>query len=189
MALTAALAGVGDQHRERSLRDDLTGCFNRRAFKRLFAREAERSAGLGRPLSLVFFDVDHFKGFNDRLGHAAGDDVLADLARQATELLSAEQLLFRWGGEEFVVLLSHTGAEEAGVFAERLRARVEERVGVSGPGGRERVTVSLGVATHAGQGEADESELLGSADAALYAAKAGGRNRVMSDQMLRGAPR
>lgn len=188
MALTAALAGVGDQHRERSLRDDLTGCFNRRAFKRLFDREAERSKGLGLPLSVVFFDVDHFKSLNDRHGHAAGDAVLSDIARQATDLLSAQELLFRWGGEEFVVLLSHTGAEGAHQFAERLRARIEERISVPGPAGREGVTISLGVATGS-PGVSTEVELLESADAALYGAKAGGRNRVMTDRMMRGAPR
>jgi diguanylate cyclase (GGDEF)-like protein len=184
MALTAALAGVGDQHRERSLRDDLTGCFNRRAFKRLFDREAERSAGLSLPLSLVFFDIDHFKGLNDRHGHATGDAVLASVARHATEILSAQELLFRWGGEEFLVLLSHTSREEAQLFAERLRARIEEKVSVE-DARDERVTVSLGVATGAPP-DFDEVSLLRNADAALYQAKASGRNRVITDAMMRG---
>jgi diguanylate cyclase (GGDEF)-like protein len=185
MALTAALAGVGDQHRERSLRDDLTGCFNRRAFKRLFAREAERSAGLNLPMSLVFFDIDHFKSLNDRHGHSTGDTVLVSVARQTTEILSAQELFFRWGGEEFLVLLSHTGREEARQFAERLRARIEEKVGVEGGPEEERITISLGVAS----GEPpdfDEIGLIRNADAALYQAKASGRNRVVTDAMMRG---
>lgn len=185
MALTAALAGVGDQHRERSLRDDLTGCFNRRAFKRLFDREAERSAGLNLPMSIVFFDIDHFKGLNDRHGHATGDSVLTSVARNATEMLSAQELLFRWGGEEFLVLLSHTGRDEACRFAERLRARIEEKVGVEGDPGGGRITISLGVASGAPP-DFDEISLIRNADAALYQAKASGRNRVVTDSMMRG---
>ncbi len=185
MALTTALAGVGDQHRERSLRDDLTGCFNRRAFKRLFDREAERSAGLSLPMSLVFFDIDHFKRLNDRHGHATGDTVLANVARQATEILSAQELLFRWGGEEFLVLLSHTNREEAQLFAERLRARIEEKVGVEGSS-EERVTISLGVASGLPP-DFDDVSLLRNADAALYQAKTSGRNRVVTDAMMRGS--
>ncbi len=188
MALTAALAGVGDQHREQSLRDDLTGCFNRRAFRRLFEREAERSAGLQLPISIVFFDIDHFKDLNDRYGHATGDSVLADVARRAREILSAQELLFRWGGEEFLVLLSHTGADEARLFAERLRSRIEEMVMVKEADKPEPVTISLGVATGAPP-SFDEGILVANADTALYAAKAGGRNRVITDQMMRGAPR
>lgn len=187
MALTAALAGVGDEHREQSLRDDLTGCFNRRAFRRLFEREAERSAGLHLPMSIVFFDIDHFKDLNDRYGHATGDSVLADVAHRAREILSAQELLFRWGGEEFVVLLSHTGADEARLFAERLRSRIEERVMVKEADKPEPVTISLGVATGAPP-NFDEGILVANADTALYAAKAGGRNRVITDQMMRGAP-
>ena len=188
MALTAALAGVGDRHRESSLRDELTGCFNRRAFKRLFERESGRSAGLNRPLSVVFFDIDHFKSLNDRFGHATGDSVLAAVARSATDILSPQELLFRWGGEEFLVLLSHTGADEARLFAERLRARIEETVSVPGRVSPEPVTISLGVAT-AQPPEFNEANLIGNADAALYGAKESGRNRVMTEKMMRGAPR
>ena len=188
MALTAALAGLGDRHRESSLRDELTGCFNRRAFKRLFEREAGRSAGLNRPLSIVFFDIDRFKHLNDRFGHATGDSVLADVARNTTDILSPQELLFRWGGEEFLVLLSHTGPDEARLFAERLRARIEETISVPGRVGPEAVTISLGVAT--GQPpEFNEANLIGNADAALYAAKEGGRNKVVTDRMMRGGAR
>ena len=187
MALTATLAGVGDQHRERSLRDDLTGCFNRRAFKRLFLREAERSAGLHLPMSIVFFDIDQFKSLNDRHGHATGDAVLASVARRATEILSAQELLFRWGGEEFLVLLSHTGRDEARLFAERLRARIEEKVRVESDPNAGPVTISLGVASGAPP-DFDEISLIRNADAALYQAKASGRNRVITDTMMRGGP-
>lgn len=186
MALTTALAGIGEQHRERSIRDDLTGCFNRRAFKRLFAREAERSKGLNRPLSLVFFDIDHFKRLNDRFGHAEGDVALASVARHATEILSPQELLFRWGGEEFVVLLSHTGHEDAQQFAERLRAQIEKTVAVGEPETQEPVTISVGVATGAPP-DFNEDSLIRNADAALYFAKSSGRNRVATDRMMRGS--
>ena len=188
MALTATLAGVGEQHRERSLRDDLTGCFNRRAFKRLFDREAERSEGLNLPMSLVFFDIDHFKSLNDRHGHDTGDTVLKGVARHTTDMLSAQELLFRWGGEEFLVLLSHTGRDEAEKFAERLRARIEDKVNVMTETSAERVTISLGVASGAPP-DFDEISLIRNADAALYQAKASGRNRVVTDTMMRGGPR
>jgi len=184
MALTATLAGVGDQHRERSLRDDLTGCFNRRAFKRLFDREAERSEGLNLPMSIVFFDIDHFKSLNDRHGHAVGDSVLTSVARQTTDMLSAQELLFRWGGEEFLVLLSHTGRDDAQRFAERLRSRIEEKVTVQGDAA-EHITISLGVASGAPP-DFDEISLIRNADSALYLAKTSGRNRVVTDTMMRG---
>lgn len=186
MALTATLAGIGEQHRERSLRDELTGCFNRRAFKRLFAREAERSAGLNRPMSLVYFDVDHFKKLNDRFGHAEGDLALASVASHATDMLSAQELLFRWGGEEFVVLLSHTGHDEARQFAERLRAQIETKVRAGDAEVSVPVTISLGVAT-AAPPDYDAESLIRNADAALFLAKSSGRNRVATDRMLRGA--
>jgi diguanylate cyclase (GGDEF)-like protein len=184
MALTVALAGSGAHHREQSFRDELTGCLNRRAFRRLFLREAQRSASLNRSLSVVFFDVDRFKLFNDRYGHARGDVVLADIAREATAILSAQELLFRWGGEEFLVLLSHTGADAALQFAERLRARIEQTVGVVDGEKKEPVTISLGVSTADPPGF-DEASLVRRADAALYQAKASGRNRVVTDLMMR----
>ncbi|MEO8501628.1 MAG: GGDEF domain-containing protein [Vicinamibacteria bacterium] len=177
---------MGDQHRERSLRDDLTGCFNRRAFKRLFDREAERSTGLSLPMSVVFFDIDRFKNLNDQYGHSTGDIVLTNVARHATEILSAQELLFRWGGEEFLVLLSHTGRDDARLFAERLRARIEEKVFVEDDPFEGRVTISLGVAS-ADPPDFDETSLIHQADAALYQAKASGRNRVVTDASLRGA--
>ncbi len=183
LALTVALAEAGSHHLRQSLRDDLTGCFNRRAFRRLFNREAERSAGLGLPLSVVFFDIDRFKALNDRYGHATGDSVLAEVAHQATEMLSPQELLFRWGGEEFLVLLSHTRPEEARLFAERLRLRIEQGVKVAGLDPGEPVTVSLGVASDPPP-EYDEINLIRRADSALYQAKNSGRNRVVTDREM-----
>lgn len=185
MALTAALAVAGERHLERSLRDELTGAFNRRAFQRLFRREVERSESLDRPVSLLYFDIDRFKRINDVYGHLQGDAVIAEIARQTQALLRPQDLLFRWGGEEFLILLSHTTADEAREVGEQLRAHVERNVSVRASGGREPVTVSVGLATgRPPKATPDDSyasaqiELIRQADAALYRAKEAGRNRV-----------
>ena len=103
---TTVLARMGERQRGLSRRESLTGCFNRRAFYELFPREVERARRLGQGVSLVFLDVDHFKSVNDRLGHEAGDHVLQQLAARLRGIIRETDLLFRWGGEEFVVLLA-----------------------------------------------------------------------------------
>lgn len=178
MALTAALADTGQQHAAISLRDDLTGAFNRRAFVRLFEREEERSRALGLPIAMVCFDLDHFKDVNDRFGHAAGDRVLTAVTVEAQGVLRPQDLLFRWGGDEFVILLPHTTGHEAHQIAERLRARVAERVSTV-VGTDERVTLSAGIAS-CGPDASGLDDLVIAADAAVYQAKAQGRNRVVS---------
>lgn len=177
MALTAALAGRGEQSHALSLRDDLTGAFNRRAFRGLFDREEERSRILGRQLSLIYFDVDHFKAINDSLGHAAGDRVLVRVTADVRGLLRPQDLLFRWGGDEFVVLLPHTTTPEAALVAEQLRARVAAHP--SADASEPCVTLSVGVSS-AQPGETSDVELVRSADAAVYRAKSLGRNRVVT---------
>lgn len=178
MALTAALADTGQQHAAISLRDDLTGAFNRRAFVRLFEREEERSRALGLPIAMVCFDLDHFKTVNDRFGHAAGDRVLTAVTVEAQGVLRPQDLLFRWGGDEFVILLPHTTGSEAHQIAERLRLRVAERVSAAA-GADERVTLSAGVASR-GPDASGLDDLVIAADTAVYQAKAQGRNRVVS---------
>ena len=179
MALTAALAGSGEQSVALSLRDDLTGVFNRRAFMGFFEREEERSRIVGREISLICFDLDRFKTINDEQGHAEGDRALMSVSAEAQGVLRPQDLLFRWGGDEFVILLSHTGHDEARQIAEQLRARVETRVRVPGRTGLEAVTMSVGVAT--GQpGQMSGDDLVKAADAAVYRAKSAGRNRVVS---------
>ncbi len=176
MALTAALAGRGEQSAALSLRDDLTGAFNRRAFAGLFEREEERSRAVGRPLSIICFDLDQFKTINDGHGHAAGDRVLVGVAEATRGLLRAQDLLFRWGGDEFVILLSHTTSQEAAAFAELLRARIASTaVAATLP----TVTMSVGVTTgYPGKVSADD--LVRAADAAVYRAKSLGRNQVVA---------
>jgi diguanylate cyclase (GGDEF)-like protein len=177
MALTAALAGRGEQSAALSLRDDLTGAFNRRAFATLFEREEERSRAVGRPLSLICFDLDRFKTINDEHGHAAGDRVLVGVVTATRAMLRPHDLLFRWGGDEFLILLPHTTFDEATACAERLRAGIEATVIAQH---LPPVTTSVGVATRA-PGQASPDDLVRMADDAVYRAKALGRNQVVAE--------
>lgn len=161
-------------------RDFLTGVWSRRAFFDLAERELSRMRRTKRPLSLLVFDVDHFKNLNDTLGHAAGDQVLISIAHSATREIRVMDYLARIGGEEFAVLLPEVGEAAALVVAERVRCALNERVypelaqfGTAAP---VSVSVSIGVAT--AQDEETISELLNRADKALYQAKASGRNAV-----------
>lgn len=155
--------------------DYLTGAWSRRAFSGIAERERERCARNGSVLSLLIFDVDHFKSINDTHGHAVGDRVLADIVLRTGTVIRGIDACARLGGEEFAVLLPETGAGAAALVAERLRvALAQDRQG----GDRDCVayTVSVGVATM--QPGESIARLMERADAALYAAKTGGRNRV-----------
>lgn len=175
---STVLARMGERQRRLSRRESLTGCFNRRAFYELFPREAERARRLAQGLSLVFLDLDHFKRINDRFGHEAGDRVLQQLASRLRTIIRETDLLFRWGGEEFVVLLGHTGPTEAPVLAERIRTAVAAR---PFPGNDSHppipLTVSVGVAGSRSW-PLQPDTLIALADAACYRAKEAGRNRV-----------
>lgn len=156
--------------------DRLTGVWNRAHFDRVIELEMSRSSRYQQPLSLILLDIDHFKHINDRHGHAAGDGVLREIVRVVQERIRSADLLFRWGGEEFVVMTPSTGYRSAAVAAEKIRAAVESHdFPVAG-----KVTVSLGVAEclpHEGAGDCFKR-----VDASLYAAKDAGRNRVVVDQ-------
>ncbi|HKA57116.1 MAG TPA: GGDEF domain-containing protein [Gemmatimonadales bacterium] len=157
--------------------DELTGINNRRAFTSLGHNALEQARRYDRPLSLVLFDIDHFKAINDTYGHAAGDKVLQAVARIMLRSVRTPDIPGRFGGEEFTVLLPETSAEEAVVFAERLRADLE-RLKVDFNGQTIRVSCSFGVAS---RGEAVSLDtLLMRADEALYRAKHEGRNRVVA---------
>ena len=152
--------------------DSLTGLANRRVFEEALAREVARATRGGEPVSLVLFDVDHFKSVNDTLGHQEGDEVLRAVATALAEACRDADLPARYGGEEFAVLLPACPPREAYRVAERLRAAVAA-ADTSMP-----VTVSAGVAAlpaHASTAD----ELLRKADDALYAAKRGGRDRTV----------
>lgn len=153
--------------------DHLTGAWNRAHLDRVIETELERSCASRQPLTLILFDIDHFKRINDRFGHAAGDSVLVELVQLVRSRTRASDLLFRWGGEEFVVLAAGAGYRRAERIAEGLRKAVEEN-DFEGVG---RVTVSFGVAEHTGEEGAQDWFLR--LDAALYEAKESGRNRVV----------
>ncbi len=154
--------------------DALTGVFSRGAFLDMVGKEIERARRHGHPLSLLMVDLDHFKSVNDRHGHLVGDRVLAEFARRVDGQLRRPDVFGRYGGEEFAVLLPETLLADALHVAERIRTAVAAE---SAPG-LPPCTVSIGVAQwHAGW---DTDGLLAEADAALYQAKRGGRNRVLA---------
>lgn len=155
-------------------RDHLTGALNRRGFDDALEAALAEARCLGRPLSLLIFDLDHFKAVNDCYGHDRGDAILQALAHRVQASLRSSDLLARWGGEEFTLLLPGTDATGARVIAERLRQMVAS-ARFAGLG----VTISLG---GSGYRRGDSGgELLQRADAALYRAKGSGRNRVVMD--------
>jgi diguanylate cyclase (GGDEF)-like protein len=160
-----------------AITDSLTGIFNRRHIMVLAEQELERSQRLGRELSIVLFDVDHFKQVNDSFGHLVGDQVLESLARTCQANLRSFDSLGRYGGEEFLVVLPETDAPTAWAVAERLRSLVE-CLEVSQSQGVMRVSISLGTASLGMGRDADLDQLLEEADRALYQAKESGRNRI-----------
>jgi two-component system, cell cycle response regulator len=164
---------------ESSVRDPLTGIFNRKHMNERLAAEVAYAVRHKTELALLMFDLDHFKAINDQFGHQAGDKVLIGVAGIVLRTIRLEDVLCRYGGEEFVVLVRGTDVRGAVALAERIRSIVEtarivhEDLPIP-------VKVSVGVATIACcQGESSGERLIGVADQRLYAAKQQGRNRVV----------
>jgi diguanylate cyclase (GGDEF)-like protein len=154
--------------------DLLTELYNRRHLEEQLRRlEADRRRH-ATPLAVVLVDIDHFKRVNDTYGHAVGDDVLQQCARRLLAGTRAGDVIGRWGGEEFLILLPDTSLDEARAISERIRAAVAAPP-ISVDGGELDVTISGGCAV---DDDGDIDALLRRADAALYRAKAGGRNRI-----------
>ncbi|MCE1237717.1 MAG: GGDEF domain-containing protein [Hyphomicrobiales bacterium] len=181
--LRADLAAHRLTHHNDALRvlsevDPLTGVANRRSIERRLAEIAEQARGEAETIGVMMIDVDHFKAFNDRHGHQEGDRCLAMVAKAAAEQIRRKADLFgRFGGEEFLAVLPGAGLDVTIRVAERIRVAVERRA-IAAASGRP-VTVSIGCASGlVGEG-ADLDELLRRADEELYAAKNGGRNRVL----------
>ena len=161
---------------ELSRTDALTACRNRRSFDEVFPREVARAHRYDFPLALVMLDLDHFKKVNDTYGHPGGDEVLRAFAGLASRVFREADMLYRYGGEEFVAVLPHTTALGARQAAERLRRDLRNlpiRVAAS----TVTVTCSIGVA-ELEAGDGDGQPLMERADQALYAAKAAGRDRI-----------
>jgi diguanylate cyclase (GGDEF)-like protein len=164
---------------ESALRDGLTKAFNKKYFLERLESEFAYALRHKTQLSLVMFDIDHFKGINDTHGHLAGDHALVALSNLMMQTIRKEDVFARYGGEEFAVICRGVDLEGALLFGERIRARVEAlRIG---HGGTDlKMTVSVGVAAVADVGMREMLELIGVADDALYQAKRQGRNRVIS---------
>ena len=156
--------------------DGLTGIYNRRYFEQRINEELERNTRYSGTLALIMLDIDHFKRLNDEFGHLLGDEVLRQISTLFTQHLRKIDVVCRYGGEEFAILVPETGGSSAVAVAEKLRHIVESW---SFPGVPRPVTVSAGVATFPTDGRTRD-ELMKAADDALYAAKQQGRNRVVS---------
>ena len=168
------VARVVRRLRQRTMRDALTGLLNRRALAPLLRRQVGRLRRYGETYAVLMVDVDHFKRINDAFGHAVGDAALVELARLMREAARDVDHIVRMGGEEFCVLLPHTDLDGA----LRLGGRVRERVHHADAGAAVPMTVSVGVAVAQSADEPAEA-VIARADAALYRAKAAGRDRVV----------
>jgi diguanylate cyclase (GGDEF)-like protein len=158
--------------RDLAERDALTGLHNRRSFDEYLGAEVARFERYNRPFALLMLDIDHFKAINDTHGHDVGDQAIKRVAGLVVSSLRDVDIAARYGGEEFAVILPETNLPRALEVAERIRQRVEA---TSTP--QMRLTISAGVAA-APESSADGKDLVRKADAALYASKHGGRNRV-----------
>ena len=161
-----------------AIQDGMTGIHNKRYFVEFIEREVAVANRHGHPMTLVMFDVDHFKKVNDSHGHLAGDAVLKDLAGRIRPRIRREDLFARYGGEEFACILPSTALAGGVVFAEHLRTLIEERP-TEFDGMKIPFTISLGVTTLHKEPQLDAAGLIKRADENLYAAKRGGRNRVV----------
>ena len=160
-----------------TLRDALTGVFNRRHLQERLWSEVAFARRHGTPLSLILLDIDHFKQINDAHGHAVGDVALRELAQSLLALTRKEDVLARYGGEEFALVARGIQRDEVLAFAERVRRAVETQR-LRTDRGTLSFTVSIGIAHSADGSDADGQTMLGAADRALYAAKDAGRNSV-----------
>jgi diguanylate cyclase (GGDEF)-like protein len=167
-------------HKAAASMDPLTGMFNRRGFSEATARVIEREASAGRPVTVLIFDIDHFKSINDRFGHPAGDEILKLFSTIVINTLRISDLSGRIGGEEFAALLP-CSLEEGVLAAERVREAFEAS-GIAVDEGPVDTTVSIGVA--GGPAGTELEVLLAAADTALYQAKRSGRNRVEAAEEL-----
>jgi len=161
--------------------DEKTKLHNYRFFRERIVDEFKRSSRYGLPLSCIMLDLDHFKDINDTLGHRIGDRVLEEFGRVLTDTARETDLVIRYGGEEFIILLPHTDALRARTVAERIRRNTMSRTFTADEAPL-KLTVSCGVATFpTNKAIRNEEDLVRLADEALYAAKKGGRNRTETD--------
>jgi diguanylate cyclase (GGDEF)-like protein/PAS domain S-box-containing protein len=177
IALSLANVRLRETLREQSIRDPLTGLFNRRFMQESFDRELQRARRKLRPLAVLFLDLDHFKHFNDIFGHDAGDMVLQSLADLFRSNFRSDDIICRYGGEEFAIILPESSTQDALTRAEALRLATKDLKLVHHGRPLDPVTLSIGIAGFPDHGESSQ-ELLDRADKCLYQSKAKGRDRV-----------
>lgn len=184
VAVVETLRDVTDEKRAQvaleqlATRDGLTGLANRRCFDDTLLAEWQRALRNQQPLSLLMVDVDNFKQYNDAYGHLGGDECLQRIASAVSSEMRANDLVARYGGEEFAVILPDQSLKGAAIVAERIRCRVEQ-LRLPNLGSKQHVvTVSIGAATALVAPDNDPSQLVATADSALYRAKHMGRNRI-----------
>jgi len=166
--------------KEAAIKDPLTSCYNRRELERQMEKEISISRRFSKNFSVIMFDIDHFKKVNDQFGHQAGDTVLKTIASYVKSEIRMEDDLFRYGGEEFILILRETDIQDAGSLAERLRYKIESNA-VWHSKAEISVTASFGVAAY--KKDISSDELVRRADAMLYKAKNSGRNKVVTGVM------
>jgi len=178
VGLSIANIKLREALRTQSIKDALTGLYNRRYLEEMLEREVRRAARSEQSLGIIMIDLDHFKSFNDTYGHDAGDTVLRETGAFLTKNIRTEDFVCRLGGEEFVIILPTADLAASRGRAERLRSRMREQTMMHQGKSLGMVTISVGVAEFPQHGMSPK-ELMASADAALYEAKRGGRDRVV----------
>jgi diguanylate cyclase (GGDEF)-like protein len=178
VGLSIANIRLREALRTQSVRDALTGLYNRRYLEELLEREVRRAARGAHSLGVLMIDLDHFKNFNDTYGHDAGDAVLRETGVSLARGIRAEDFVCRFGGEEFVVILPTASLDAACARAERLRLKMKELTVMHQGRSMGMLTVSVGVAVFPEHGLSPK-ELMAAADAALYEAKRRGRDQVV----------
>jgi diguanylate cyclase (GGDEF)-like protein len=164
--------------RSQSIRDPLTGLFNRRYMEESLEREVRRAARNNESVTLIMLDIDHFKQFNDTFGHQAGDTLLRGLGDFLSQRTRGQDVACRYGGEEFVLILAGASADDGSKRAELLRQELKQLTVQHAGQVLGRISISIGISAFPGHGTTAE-ELLRTADQALYRAKAEGRDRIV----------
>lgn len=183
VGLSIANIRLREALRAQSVKDPLTGLYNRRYLQEMLEREIRRAARAEQPLGILMLDLDHFKKFNDTYGHEAGDTILREVGAFLIKSIRVEDTVCRFGGEEFVIVLPTASAEASRSRAERIRAKLRELTVLHQGLSMGRITVSVGVAELPANGTS-AGELLAAADAALYCAKRAGRDQVVVAEPL-----
>jgi diguanylate cyclase (GGDEF)-like protein len=178
VGLSIANIKLRDALRTQSVRDALTGLYNRRYLEEVMDREVRRASRAAQSLGVLMIDLDHFKSFNDTYGHDAGDAVLREIGASLTKGIRAEDFVCRFGGEEFVVILPTADLAASRARAERLRLKAKELTILHQGRSMGMITISVGVAVFPEHGMSPK-DLMAAADAALYEAKGGGRDQIV----------